>query len=134
MNVELGDSDSSAGHLVYAVVLENTGQVPCTLEGYPTVTLLTSSSAALLTMQTDGSDGITSVSNTPSLVTVPIGGAASFVLQWSDVSTDGSACPVSTWLEVQLPSQSVGLLSDTTIQACGGDIYTSPFRTGTAPP
>lgn len=134
VSAELGAADSSAGHLVYVVILNNTGVTACTLDGYPTVTLLSSSSAPLPTNQTDGNDGISSISNTPTVVTVPTGGTASFVLQWSDVPTDGDTCPTSTWLEVQLPTQSVGALSDTTLQACGGDIFASPFRSGTAAP
>jgi len=129
----MGTSDSGVGHMVDAVVLTNNATQACTLEGYPTVTLL-AGTTPLPTTQTDGNDGITSVSITPTLLTLPVSGSVSFVLQFSDVPAGAASCPGATWLLVQLPGGTVGTLASTDITPCGGAIYTSPFRAGTAPP
>lgn len=135
MTAILGSGAGSyAGRLVYVVPMTNTGTQSCTLDGYPTVTLMVGTSP-ITTNQTDGNDGIAEVSNTPTLVTVAPGASASFVLQWSDVPTDNDSCPASNWLQIQLPQQTVGILVDSgTITACGGDIYTSPLQAGTSVP
>jgi len=132
-DARMGNSNSAAGHLVYAVVLTNTGLQTCTLDGYPTLTLMMGVDP-LPTTQMNGNDGITSVSTTPTLLTIPVGGSASFVLQYSDVPTGSEACNTATYLQVQLPGGSVGSLASAEIQACGGVIYASPFRSGTSPP
>ncbi len=129
----MGYSDSSAGHLVYAVVLSNAGSQTCTLEGYPTLTL-EGGDSPISTTQIDGNDGVTSVSTTPTLLTIPIGGSVSFVLQYSDVPTGTESCPTASYLDVQLPGGSIASLVPSEIQACGGVIYASPFRAGTSPP
>jgi hypothetical protein len=133
MTASQGQSDSAAGHIVYAFVLTNSGTRPCTLDGYPTVQLV-AESGNLSTTQSNGNDGVTSVSATSALVTIAAGAAASFVLQYSDVPTGTQACPAATGLDIQLPGGGVGVLASTEIDPCGGDLYISPVRAGTAPP
>src|SRR5487761_303236 len=107
MATAMGSSNSAAGHIVYAVVLTNDGTQTCTLQGYPTVTLMAGTDP-LPTTQTDGNDGLSSVSNTPSLLTIAVGQSVSFVLQFSDVPTGTEACTSASYLQVQLPGGSVG--------------------------
>jgi hypothetical protein len=133
MDVAMGNSDSTAGHLVYAVVLTNAASQTCTLEGYPTLTLYMGTQSTSTT-EIDGNDGITSISTTPTLLTIPVGGSVSFVLQYSDVPAGTQTCTTATYLQVQLPGGSIGILAPSEIDACGGVIYASPFRSGTSPP
>jgi hypothetical protein len=133
MTASQGQSDSAAGRIVYAMVLTNTGSQSCTLDGYPTVTLV-DSGGDLSTTQNDGNDGATSVSTTPLLVTLAAGDAASFVLQYSGVPTGTQTCPTATQLQIVLPGGGGTVLASTNIAPCGGDLYISPVRAGIAPP
>jgi hypothetical protein len=133
MMASQGQSDDFAGHRVFAFVLTNTGAHPCTLNGYPAVQLV-AESGNLSTTQTNGNGWVTSVSVTPELVTIAAGGAASFVLQYSDVPGGTAACPPATWLDIQLPGGGGTVTASVNIAPCGGDLYISPVRTGSAPP
>ena len=133
MTASQGQSDSAAGHIVYAFVLTNTGAQPCTLDGYPAVQLV-AANGSLSTTQSNGNDGVTSVSTTPELVTIAAGGSASFVLQYSDVPTGIEACPAATQLQIVLPGGGGTVPASADIDPCGGDLYVSPVRAGTAPP
>jgi len=134
MTAFLGQSDSAAGHIVYAIVLIDTGTASCALDGYPTVTLV-GISGDLPTTQTNGNDGIPSVSTTPAVVTIAAGGTASFVLQYRDVATGAQTCPTATQLQIVLPGGGGALVADLTgVNPCGGVVYVSPVRSGIAPP
>jgi hypothetical protein len=135
MTASEGQSNGAAGHIGYAIVLTNAGAQSCTLDGYPTVQLV-ASSGNLSTTQSNGNDGVTTVSTTPELVTITAGGAASFVLQYEDVPTGTQSCPYANQLQIQLPGGGGTVTASLPIQIdpCGGSIYISPVRTGTAPP
>ena len=128
-----GQSDSAAGHIVYAIVLTNTGPQSCTLDGYPTVTLA-DTGGTLPTTQTNGNDGVASVSTTPAVVTIAAGDAASFVLQYVDVTTGTQSCPTATQLQIVLPGGGGMVLATVNDAPCGGDLDVSPVRAGIAPP
>jgi hypothetical protein len=128
-----GQSDSAAGRIVYAIVLTNTGPQSCTMDGYPTVTLA-DTGGTLPTTQTNGNDGVASVSTTPAVVAIAAGDAASFVLQYVDVATGTQSCPTATQLQIVLPGGGGMVLATVNDTPCGGELDVSPVRAGIAPP
>jgi hypothetical protein len=98
------DSAAAAGTGLLAIPIKNVSTVPCTLNGYPTMTFY-ASSGALLPI-TVGHSGPGPAFRTSSAVALGSGGATSagFVTTSFDFPTDNeTTCPQATSLRVTLP-------------------------------
>jgi hypothetical protein len=130
-----GESNNAAGHQAWTIVLTNDSTVTCSLDGFPTLQLM-SGSTDVSTTQTDGnSPAGAQISDTPTLVNIAPDTAGSFVVQWLDVPTGVQQCTAAYEVAITLPggggkvTVAMGL-----IMPCGGELYVSPVRSGTAAP
>jgi Protein of unknown function (DUF4232) len=118
LNGSIGLSQGTAGAVDIAVVFKNLDNVPCTLYGFPGVSL------AAGTPVTDvGQPSSETPSSTRELVTLAPGGYANATLQIEDAANfPASSCmPVATtWLEVIPPNQTVPLNIPYTTTGCQG--------------
>jgi len=116
-------------------VLTNDSTVACSLNGFPKLQLL-NGSTDVSTTQTDGNPPAgAQINDTPTLVNIGPDTAASFVVQWLDVPTGSQACSAAFELGITLPGGGGGVIAAMgQIMPCGGDLYVSPVRAGTAAP
>jgi hypothetical protein len=118
LNGTLGLSQGTAGSIYVVIRFKNLDNVPCTLYGFPGVSL------AAGTPVTDvGQPSVESTATARELVTLPPGGYANATLQVVDAGNySPSDCkPVkTTWLEVIPPNQTVPLNIPYSSQACKG--------------
>ena len=118
LNGSLGLSQGTAGSIYVVIRFKNLDNVPCTLYGFPGVSL------AAGTPVTDvGHPSVESTTTARELVTLPPGGYANATLQVVDAGNySPSECkPVkTTWLEVIPPNQTVPLNIPYSSQGCKG--------------
>src|SRR5215469_3595432 len=118
LNGTIGLSQGTAGAVEVAIVFKNLNNVPCTLYGFPGVSLANG------TPVTDvGQPSSENLSTARELVTLAPGGYANATLQIADaVNFPASSCmPVATtWLEVIPPNQTVPLYIPYSTTACKG--------------
>ena len=84
--------------------IANTGSSPCTVNGYPSLTLVPQSGSVSPVVSHSGQAQVFSVA--PSTVTLPPTGSASagFVIAYSDVQVNGqTSCPQIDAIQVTLP-------------------------------
>jgi Protein of unknown function (DUF4232) len=131
----LGPSNNAAGHQAWTIVLTNDSAATCSLDGFPTLQLM-NGSTDVSTTQTDGnSPPGAQISDTPTLVNIAPDTAASFVVQWLDVPTGSQECNAAYELGITLPGGGGKVTAAIgQIMPCGGDLYVSPVRAGTATP
>jgi hypothetical protein len=131
----LGESNNAAGHQAWTIVLTNDSVAACSLSGFPRLQL-TNGSADVTTTQVDGNPpGGAPISDTPTLVNIAPDTAGSFVVQWLDVPTGSQQCNAAYALAITLPGGGGDVTAATgQIMPCGGDLYVSPVRAGTASP
>ena len=118
LNGTIGLSQGTAGAVEVVIVFKNLDNVPCTLYGYPGVSL------AAGTPVTDvGQPSSEDPTTARELVTLAPGGYANATLQVEDAANfPASSCvPVTTtWLEVIPPNQTVPLYIPYSSTACQG--------------
>jgi hypothetical protein len=131
----LGQSNSAAGHQAWTIVLTNDSAGSCSLDGFPNLQLL-NGSTNVSTTQTDGnSPAGAQINDTPTLVDLAPDTAGSFVVQWLDVPTGSQQCNAAYELGITLPGGGGKVTAAVgQIMPCGGDLYVSPVRAGTAAP
>jgi hypothetical protein len=131
----LGQSNNAAGHQAWTIVLTNDGAATCSLDGFPTLQLM-NGSADVSTTQTDGnSPAGAQINDTPTLVNIAPDTAGSFVVQWLDVPTGSQQCNAAYEIAITLPGGGGKVTAAMgEIMPCGGDLYVSPVRAGTAAP
>ncbi|HEX9035388.1 MAG TPA: DUF4232 domain-containing protein [Ktedonobacterales bacterium] len=111
-------TNNIAGHIRYSFAVANGGASPCTLEGYPKVTLDTS---AITVITTTSAATWSNVAIEP--VTLAPNSFATFAVQGYDQTT---GCQFVN-LSIELPQQTTSAPYDTPISFCGGKIYVSPI-------
>ena len=118
LNGSIGLTQGTAGAVEVAIVFKNLNNVPCTLYGFPGVSL------AAGTPVTDvGQPSSENATTTRELVTLPPGGFANATLQVEDAGNfpAASCLPVATtWLEVIPPNQTVPLNIPYNTTGCRG--------------
>ena len=118
LNGTIGLTQGTAGAVEVAIVFKNLNNVPCTLYGFPGVSL------AAGTPVTDvGQPSSENSSTARELVTLAPGGYANATLQIEDaVNFPASSCMqvATTWLEVIPPNQTVPLNIPYTTTGCQG--------------
>ncbi|HYK70851.1 MAG TPA: DUF4232 domain-containing protein [Streptosporangiaceae bacterium] len=118
LNGSIGLSQGTAGAVQVAIVFKNLNNVPCTLYGFPGVSL------AAGTPVTDvGQPSSENLSTARELITLAPGGYANATLQIEDaVNFPASSCmPMATnWMAVIPPNQTVPLYIPYSTTACKG--------------
>jgi hypothetical protein len=120
LSLSLQGVDAGAGNRFATLLFTNNAGVSCTFYGFPGARMLDASSNPLPTVvvrnggQLGGQPG-------PTLVTVPAGGSARFLLHWGVVPVGSeTTCPTSSQLQVTPPDEFVSLVIPIQIDACGG--------------
>jgi hypothetical protein len=139
VTVDVKQGSAAAGSAYYPIDFTNTGSTPCTLAGYPGVSVVTGKGGG------NGAEiGAPASRNSgapPATVTLPAGGDAHAVLQVVDAGNySASAChPVTGhWLRIYPPGQTAALYAPFTAQVCsarlpaklGSPLAVYPVRSG----
>ena len=106
----VGQQQGAAGTQTGVITLTNTGATTCTMDGYPTVGLYSSSGVPLTVTMVDGLTVQVSppaATAPPATVAVAPSATAQFTYQWSDVpSGNETSCPSSEMASVTAPGGS----------------------------
>jgi hypothetical protein len=129
LRLSVGKGGVATGHVSTPVLIANTSKSPCTLAGYPSVTLLGAGGKALdVKVRPVGSDFF---GNVPArTVAVPAGGQASFRLVTSNGGEDVSGCPKALKARVELPNSGGAVALRFAASACPGTITVSRIGSG----
>jgi len=124
----LSGSNGAAGTIILYVTLTN-GGTTCAMKGYPGLILMHGVNP-LTTRVAHG--GLSLLSQKPRLVLLAHGGAATFLVGYSDVVTgDEQSCPSSDAMLVRPPSQTNWIRVAARVQACSrGTLRESPVLPG----
>jgi hypothetical protein len=122
-------TDNIVGHIRYEFAFSNDGSSPCTLEGYPKVTL----DKSITTVNTTSTATWTNVAIAP-VTLEPMNGDgtltpdnfASFAIQGYDQTTN---CQLVN-LTITAPQQTTSVPNESPIAICGGKLYVSPVVSG----
>ncbi|MGA8427392.1 MAG: DUF4232 domain-containing protein [Candidatus Dormiibacterota bacterium] len=131
----LGQSNNAAGHQAWTIVLTNDSTTACSLDGFPTLQLMNGNTDVITTEAEGNAPAGAQINDTPTLVNIAPDTAASFVVQWLDVPTGSQQCNAAYELGITLPGGGGKVIvAMGQIMPCGGDLYVSPVRPGTAAP
>ena len=123
--------DAGMGNRVAVLGIQNTGAQPCSLTGYPTVTLLDSKGQAL-SVRADQNPGNYFRGNTaPTPVELRPQTRAYFDLAWNVVPHEGqgeTTCPSAARIRMTVPGDAAAVTLAQTFTPCGGRVRVSPFR------
>lgn len=124
--------DAGAGNRVMVVGVQNIGTAPCSVTGWPTVTLQDVRGRNLTAVQSQQELGsYFRQGQTPRPVTIPPQGKAYFDIAWSVMPNEAigqTTCPSAARIKVTPPGDAIALNLDQTFTPCGGRIRISPFR------
>jgi hypothetical protein len=122
-----GTPNAGAGNFVTTFMFKNNTNVSCTMVGFPGARLLDAQNNALPTNVVRGGNFFPS-HPTPTTVTVPAGGTASFQMHWEDVPVGNeTSCPTSAFLQVTPPNEFDPITIPMQITACNhGELDVSP--------
>lgn len=118
--ISVVSSDIVAGHMRYLFAFDNFGSSPCTLDGYPTVTL---DNSAITVTTTTSADTWSNLPIAPITLAPNGGSSAWFVIQGRDETTNCAYVTPS----IAPPEVSKGVPSASTLNICGGALYVSPL-------
>lgn len=122
--------DAGAGGRTNVFALTNAGTAPCSVSGYPAVSLLDAQGRSLTAIRSDQNP------NTATPVNIPVGGKAFFDIHWTVVPFEGGGervCPSAARVRILIPGDTAALAVPLTLQPCGGRIRVNPFRTAAEP-
>lgn len=123
-------ADAGMGGRTNVFAVTNAGTTPCSVSGYPAVSLLDAQGRALTAVRSDQNPQ----SATP--VNIAVGGKAFFDIHWSVVPNEGAGertCPSASRVRVLVPGDTAALAIPLAFQPCGGRIRVNPFRSGVEP-
>ena len=122
--------DAGAGNRVNVFGVTNAGTTPCSVAGYPSVSLLDGQGRALTAIRSDQNP------NTATPVNIPVGGKAFFDIAWNVVPNEGrgqTTCPSVTRIRATVPGDDTAVTLAQTLTPCGGRVRISPFRSEAEP-
>ena len=128
LNSETGDA--GAGNRTNVFGVTNTGIAPCSVAGYPSVSLLDAQGSALTAVRSDQNP------QTATPVNIPVGGKVFFDIAWNVVPNEGAVervCPSAARVRVLIPGDPAALAIPLAFTPCGGRIRVNPFRAGVEP-
>jgi hypothetical protein len=114
----LGSTQGAAGHILDVFTLTNTASTGCTLDGYPSLSLIASDGRSIAAAQAHGSDmAFPAVSAQP--VHLAGGAVASFSVGYSDVPTGSASCPTAVSVRITPPGSTAALAVRSAVTVCG---------------
>lgn len=122
--------DAGAGNRANVFSVTNTGPAPCSVAGYPSVSLLDGRGAALGSIRSDQNP------NTATPVNLTVGGKAFFDIAWNVVPHEGAGervCPTAASVRVRIAGDATALTIPLVLTPCGGRIRVNPFRSQSDP-
>lgn len=128
LNAETADAGMGGRTQVFGVT--NAGTAPCSVAGYPAVSLLDGQGRGLTAIRSDQNP------NTATPVNIPAGGKAFFDIHWSVIPNEGAGertCPTAARVRVLIPGDTAALAIPFSFTPCGGRIRVNPFRSGVEP-
>ena len=124
--------DAGAGNRVNVVGLTNVGTKPCSLTGYPTVTLLDAQGNVLNQIQQVNEPGsYFSQGQAPTAVVIQPQGKAFFDIAWSAMPHENigeTTCPSATRMRITAPGDTAAVTVVNAIQPCGKRLRVNPVR------
>lgn len=123
-------ADAGMGGRTNVFAVTNAGATPCSVSGYPAVSLLDAQGRALTAIRSDQNP------QTAMPVHIPVGGKAYFDVHWSVVPNEGAGertCPAAARVRVLVPGDTAALAIPLAFTPCGGRIRVNPFRAGVEP-
>lgn len=125
LRLAAGEGNAGAGNRTQILTLTNAGPAPCSLSGYPAVSLLDANGRPLSGVRSDQNAGIA----VP--VTLAASGRAFFDIAWNVVPNEGegqTTCPTAARVIVRLGTDTATLALPLSLTPCGGRIRVSPMR------
>jgi hypothetical protein len=125
LRLAAGEGDAGTGNRAQILTLTNAGTAPCTLSGYPSVSLLDANGRAVTGVRADQNPG------TAAPVTLPAGGRAFFDIAWNVVPNEAqgqTTCPTAARVTVRLGGDTATLAVPLSLTPCGGRIRVNPVR------
>jgi hypothetical protein len=121
--VDVAQGGAAAGSTYVPIDFTNTSASPCTMDGYPGVSFVSSPSGSQL-----GNPAARNTAATPAMVTLAPGGVAHAILQVAEAGNySQSACtPVTAhWLKIFPPDQVTAIYAHYDVQACSAKLPAS---------
>lgn len=132
LKLSLDGGDAGRGNRVSILGAQNVGTQPCSLTGYPTVTLQDSQSRPIATVRAEQDPGNHfRAGQVPTPVELAPQGKAFFDVAWNvvaDESRGEKACPSAARIRMTAPADTAVVSLDQAFAPCGGRIRVSPFR------
>lgn len=129
--------DAGAGNRVAILGVQNVGARPCSLTGYPTITLEDREGDALGAVRSDLTLGsYFRQGQTPGPVELAPQGQGFFDIAWTVVPNEGAGqttCPSAARIRMTAPGDTSPVTLAQAFTPCGGRIRVSPFRTVAEP-
>jgi hypothetical protein len=125
LRLAAGQGDAGAGNRSQILTLTNAGAAPCSLSGYPAVSLLDANGRPVTGVRSDQNPG------TAAPVTLPAGGRAYFDIAWNVVPNEAqgqTTCPTAARVTVRLGPDTAALAVPLSLTPCGGRIRVNPVR------
>lgn len=124
--------DAGAGNRVAIIGVQNVGARPCSLTGYPAVSLQDARGRSLTTVRSEQTGDNYFRSGSPSTpVVLASQGKAFFDIAWNVVPHEGdgeTVCPAAARVRAIAPGDTSPASLAMTFTPCGGHIRVSPFR------
>lgn len=137
LKLSLVGGDAGAGNRVSIFGVQNVGARPCSLTGYPAITLLDGKGAALSAVRSDRTLGsYFRQGETPGPVELAPQGQGFFDIAWNvvpDESAGQTSCPSAARIRMTAPADTSPVTLAQAFTPCGGRIRVSPFRTMAEP-
>lgn len=137
LKLSLAGGDAGAGNRVSILGVQNVGTQPCSLTGYPSITLQDRQGAALAGVRSDRTLGSHfRQGQTPGPVELAPQGQGFFDIAWSvvpDESAGETTCPSAARIRMTAPGDISSVTLAQALTPCGGRIRVSPFRTVAEP-
>ncbi|MDI6624561.1 MAG: DUF4232 domain-containing protein [Brevundimonas sp.] len=129
--------DAGAGNRVSILGVQNVGTRPCSLTGYPSITLEDPEGDALAAVRSDRTLGsYLRPGQTPGPVELAPQGLGFFDIAWNvvpDESAGRTTCPSVARIRMTAPGDTSPVTLAQAFTPCGGRIRISPFRTVAEP-
>jgi membrane-bound inhibitor of C-type lysozyme len=125
LRLAAGETDAGAGNRAQILTLTNAGTTPCSLSGYPAVSLLDANGRPVSGVRSDQNAG------TASPVILPAAGRAFFDIAWNVVPNEAegqTTCPTAARVTVRVGADTATLALPLTFTPCGGRIRVNPVR------
>ncbi|GAA0867948.1 hypothetical protein GCM10009116_02800 [Brevundimonas basaltis] len=129
--------DAGAGNRIAILGVQNVGARPCSLTGYPSVTLEDQKGDALGSVRADRTLGrYFRPGQVPGPVELAPQGQGFFDIAWTAIPNEGAGqttCPSAARIRMTAPGDTSPVSLAQTLDPCGGRIRVSPFRTMAEP-